>query len=447
MRICGLVVLAFLLLTVACDHKPIVTPTRAESSVESSSDESPARPTPTPAVVVDAQPTRSSSFDAATQGALAAGTNAFGIDLYRVLRKARGNIAVSPFSVSMGFTMAWAGARGETAAQMRKVLHAASAPDATLDAEARLLATFRQPAEGVTLRVANRLFGERTYTFEAAYLERTKAAFGAPLEPLDFVTAPGAARLHINDWVATATEQHITNLIPPSGVTKATRLVVADAVYFLGAWAEPFNPRVTAPSAFHASATRSKDVAMMHQRGPYRFAHTDGVRVLEVPYAAGRVAMTFVLPDAIDGLEEVESRLTSPTLDGWFGALVPSPTVLVTLPRFKIEPAAIGLRSELVDLGMTLAFDPRAADFTGIANPPRPEERLYISDAFHRSLVKIDEQGTEAVAATAVVMARPLLERRDPHPEEFTADHPFLFFVRDLETGLVLFMGRVNELD
>jgi serpin B len=370
------------------------------------------------------------------------------MDLYNGLRSGTGNLALSPLSISMALTMTWYGARGETAEQLKKVLHAAEPPDTILDADAKLLASLADPAQKVTVRVANRLFGEKGFAFEQPYLDRTKAAFGAPLEPLDFKHAPEPSRAHINDWVGKATEGHITNLLPSAAVNADTRLVLVDAIYFLGDWDNPFKAEATKPLPFsvpgHAARPSTKNVPTMSQEESFRFAHVDNVKVLEMPYQGSRLAMTVVLPDATLGLAAVEARLSGAALGGWVSSLALA-KVKVELPRFKIQPASpMNLGAQLTRLGMPIAFT-RQADFTGIAHPPQPEDRLFLGAVMHQAFVKVDEKGTEAAAATAVSMRRAMAVLREPPPQEFKADHPFLFFLRDVDSGAVLFMGRVID--
>jgi serpin B len=376
---------------------------------------------------------------------LAKGNNALAFDVYGKTRTKAGNLALSPISISTALTMTWGGARGETAAQMKKVLHAEGAADKAMDVSGKLLASFGNEGNKVTLRVANRLFGEKAYTFEQAYLDRTQAAFGAPLEALDFKHAADASRVHINDWVAKQTQDRIKDLLPAGSLDPDTRLVLTNAIYFLGDWQSPFNKESTRPAAFHATATSTKDVPTMNQVEHFSFAATDGVKVLEMPYEGGEVAMTLVLPDAPAGLDAVEQRLSPELLAKWIGAMQ-SDRVLVALPKFEINPAAsLSLGDTLQALGMPLAFDREKADFTGMANPPSPADRLFISKVFHKAFVKLDEKGTEAAAATAVVMARAGGMAPSKPPSEFRADHPFLFFLRHVKSGAILFMGRVSD--
>ena len=435
--------LAFL--CAACDPKPPaatssgapVTPPSSATSPSGADSSTPGDTTaPAPSVAPPAP---------GEVGGLAKSSNALAFDLYAKARAQGGNLALSPISISTALTMTWAGARGETAAQMKKVLHAEGEPTPAMDVAGKLLASFGNADSKVTLRVANRLFGEKTYAFERAFLDRTKAAFGAPLEGLDFQHAAEPSRIHINDWVAKQTQDRIKDLIPSPAITPDTRLVLTNAIYFLGDWMTPFKKEATRPAPFHATATATSDVPTMNQVAHFRFAATDGVKLLEMPYEGGEVAMMFVLPDGPAGLDAVEKRLSPEALDTWVRAMQHE-QVIVALPRFEINPArSLALADTLKALGMPLAFDPDKADFTAIANPPKPADRLYISQVFHKAFVKLDEKGTEAAAATAVVMARAGSAAPSKPPSEFRADHPFLFVLRHVKSGAILFMGRVSD--
>jgi serpin B len=402
---------------------------------------------PKPAPTVSADGVKLPAPTEAELAAAAKSDNALALDLYGKARDKKGNLALAPVSVFTALSMTWSGARGETAAQMKKVLHAEGTPEQALDVAGKLVASFRDPDRKVTLRVANRLFGEQSYGFEKPFVDRVRAAFGAPMDVLDFKNDFEGGRKRINDWVSGETQKRIKDLIPAGGLDAETRLVLANAVYFSGEWSEPFEPGATRPEAFHASPTESKDVPTMHKSEFFYFAATDGVKVLELPYGGSGVAMTLVLPDAPDGLDAVEKRLTSAAFDGWVSAAHArrQQSVIVSLPRFEIDPpASLSLGDMLKDLGMPLAFDRQRADFTGIANPPKPDDRLYVSKVFHKAFVKVDEKGTEAAGATAVVMAR-AGAAAPSSPPEFKADHPFLFFIRDTRSGMILFMGRVAD--
>ncbi len=439
--------LSLTLLCAACDSSPpakapasapVKPPTTTGTTV--AQPDKPAEPVKPvkPATPADTPPA------AASLETLAAGNNALAFDLYARARATAGNLALSPISISSALTMTWAGARGETAEQMQKVLHVAGEPGQAMDVSGKLLASFGTADSKVTLRVANRLFGEKTYAFQKTYLDQVAAAFGAPLEGLDFKGAFEASRAHINGWVATQTQDRIKDLIPAGALDADTRLVLTNAIYFLGDWQLPFERDNTRPEAFQSAPGATHNVPTMHKSEYLRFAATDGVKLLELPYVGGDVAMTFVLPDAPAGLEAVEQRLSPATLAAWLGALREE-QVSVSLPKFEIDPpSSLSLGDLLKALGMPLAFDRSKADFTGIADPPSPADRLFISSVFHKAFVKLDEKGTEAAAATAVVMAR-AGSAAPMNPAEFKADHPFLFLLRHVPSGTILFMGRVSD--
>ncbi len=373
---------------------------------------------------------------------LASGSNAFAFDLYGRVRATPGNTVFSPASMSIAMAMTWAGAKGETAAQIQKVMHFAK-PE-VVSTFGQLSRAMSSPTRPIKVRSANRLFGEKTYTFEKPFLDKTLTAFGAPLEPTDFKLGHKAARLSINAWVEQQTEKRIKDLLPENAIDNLTRLVLVNAIYFLADWADPFLKNGTMDTPFEVSATSSKPVPTMHRRGRYAFAQLDGVKVLELPYVGGDTSMLVVLPDAKAGLAAVEKSITSTKLQAWTTALAET-SVAVALPRFEVSPPTMALAEEFKALGMPLAFDKKKADFTLMGNPPNPDERLVIEKVFHKAFVKVDEKGTEAAAATAVVMGP---KGASPAPEkavEFRADHPFLFFVVDRASGLVLFMGRVAD--
>jgi serpin B len=377
---------------------------------------------------------------------LARSSNAFAADLWSQIREAKGNLAVSPVSITLALAMTWGGAKGDTATEMKQVLHFEGTQDEVMASAGRLLQAWNTSSDVTLLRVANRLFGSRSYTFEKPYLEKTQATFGAPLEPVDFDDNIEATRESINAWIAQQTEDRIQDLLPERSLKPGlTKLVLVNAIYFKATWAKPFSEDLTAPEPFFVTPTVKKDVPLMRRKGDYRFAERDGVKVLEILYKDGDMAMMFVLPDAVDGLEAVEQKLTSTQLDGWFSALM-NETVNVMLPRFEINPeTSLELGEALGAMGMGRAFNPDEADFTGMANPPNPNERLHISKVVHKAFVKLDEQGTEAAAATAVVMVARTGLARPKVPKEFRADHPFLFFLRENSSGMILFMGRVSE--
>lgn len=374
---------------------------------------------------------------------LSGSSNAFGFDLYRQSEK-NGNFAISPASITLALTMTYGGSRAETQAQMQKTMHLSATPDQALAQAGQLQTALTAKGRPLTLRIANRLFGEKTYSFEKSYLDATKKHFAAPLEPVSFVDDAEGVRKHINGWVEDQTEKRIKDLIAPRGVDKDTRLVLVNAIYFLADWLEPFEKTSTFPRPFTLASGTKKDVPMMHRRASMRCAEVGDVKVVELPYKGKDASMLVVVPKATQGLAAVEKNLTNATLEAWLSALT-TQEASIAVPKFEVEPPnALKLRPALLKLGMVLPLDRRKADFTGIANPPRPDDRLFIGEVFHKAFVKVDEKGTEAAAATAVVMPRGAGMPSKP-PFELSADHPFLFFIRDHASGLVLFVGRITD--
>ena len=375
---------------------------------------------------------------------MASSSNQLGFDLHRSLRGQPGNFVFSPASIFVAMVMPWSGARAATATQMSRVLHLDGTPDTVLPAASAMIKGLEDARGNNTLRIANRLFAEKSYAFERAYLDRM-AAFGAPAERVDFRRAPEPARSGINVWVAQQTADKIKDLLPPGSVTTDTRLALVNAIYLLAAWQIPFSESATKAEAFYVGGAAPRDVPTMHLVETFGYAELPGVKLLNLPYAGGALMMTVLLPAERTGLTALEERLDAAQLATWVGA-AKAERVSVALPKFKIDPAQpIKLSDELTKLGMPLAFDRRRADFTGIAAPPSPDDRLLISEVFHKAFVSVDEKGTEAAAATAVVMMRAAGMMRQDEPKPFVVDHPFLFLIRDGRTGLVLFLGRVVD--
>jgi len=442
MRSYGRILLSLMLSVGAfgCDPPASQSPVRdastASVAIQPASAPTPA-PTPPPAPTTSAE---KPSAEAMTK--LASSSNQFGFDLYKkIITKTQGNLVISPSSITTALSMTWGGAKAATAGEMKQVMHLAQTPEEVMDTSGKLTAVLTDPSRPVTFRIANRLFGEKTYDFDAGYMSLTERAYGAPLERVDFKAAPEPARVLINGWVDKQTESRIKDLIPASGVDKETRLVLVNAIYFLGDWAEPFEKGATRPSPFRLSAKETKEVPTMSRTDSYRIASRDGLSALELPYAGGDLSMVVLLPDAVDGLAGMEASMTDAKLTAILGDLR-SERVWVSLPKFTINPAvSLSLRDDLMGLGMRSAFDRDRADFTGIANPPNKADRLFISQVFHKGFIRVDEKGTEAAAATAVSMAR--AGGMPSKPMEFKADHPFAFVIRDNASGLILFMGRV----
>lgn len=375
---------------------------------------------------------------------VAEANNAFALDLYSKLYEKPGNLAFSPASIMAALAMTYGGAEGETQAAMAKVLHLDSAREGAGFEVGEAFDRMTKNSPGLTLRVANRLFGDKSFSFSKDYLQKTEAAFGAPLEALDFQKATEASRVTINEWVAKQTERKIENLIPQGGVNADTRLVLTNAIYFLGKWSAPFEKEATSPKPFHLAGEKTKEVPMMHQTGHHLYGEADGVKVLEMSYRESEFAMSFVLPKAGEELSKLEASLSPSLLASWVDSLEPHRTE-VKLPKFRIEPAdGLALGTLLRQLGMEQAFDSAKADFSKMMDSEKASERLAMSEVFHKAFVLVDEAGTEAAAATAVMVRQTSAIIEDMN-KEFHADRPFLFFLRHKPTGSVLFMGKVVD--
>ena len=378
----------------------------------------------------------------AEQGAVA--VNAFGLDLYGSIGSDGGNLVFSPASIALALAMARAGARGETAAQMDAVLHADAAGDllAAINALDQALASrsgsFPAYPEGtleVALRIANAPFAQRGLPLESDYLATLAGDFGAGLRLVDYAGDPEAARRTINAWVDEQTGRRIPELLPAGTIDEATLLTLVNAIYLKAPWLDAFVEEATAPAAFTRADGSAVDVAMMDGGTDLlAYAAGDGWQAVELPYAGGKLAMTLVVPG---DLAAFEAGLTPEQFDGIIGAL-DSRLVHLRLPRFGQE-TKVSLGEVLAALGMPDAFDPLQADFSGIT----AATGLYITAVVHQANIDVDEKGTEAAAATAIVMAGSAAP--DDQEVELTLDRPFLFALRDRPTGAILFLGRVVD--
>ncbi len=288
------------------------------------------------------------------------------------------------------------------------------------------------------LVVANALWGQKGYPYQPAFLNLVSRNYGASLEHVDFVQFE-LARRQINAWVEKQTRDKIKELIQPGNIDANTRLVLTNAIYFKGAWADPFKKELTREEPFHLDGGRSVPVKLMHQQRLYSYMETDDMQAVEVPYAGQRLSMVVLLPKKIDALAALEKQMTPETIDRWVGQLH-AQDVELSLPKFKMT-CEFELSKQLKALGMMAAFSGNA-DFSGITTA----EGLAISKVIHKAFVDVNEEGTEAAAATAVVMRPTGMFHRPAPPVVFRADHPFVFMIRDRSTNAVLFVGRMKEM-
>jgi len=393
---------------------------------------------PVAALLIAATP----SFAEAQAHSAAESINALGIELLERAATPGENTAISPFSIQTALVMTFAGAAGETREQMTAVLHL---PADAVDSFAALQKEITTVPDTLTLRVANRLFGETGYDFRPSFLALVKERFGAPLEQLDFKRDPAKATDFINAWVEKQTRDRIRNLIPDGALTRETGLVLVNALYLKAPWAEAFEKTATAPRVFHLGNGKTADVPTMTRTEEFGFKKYKAFSAVALPYSAGDLQFLILLPGAANGLPALEKKLTPALLDDC--AKLPPQEVRLFLPKFKLEPPRFALGDTLKALGMKSAFDvpEGSANFDGIA-PRRPDDYLYISDVFHKTFVEINELGTEAAAATAVVMMRATsLPVRKPEPVEVRVDRPFLFAIQHRPSGACLFLGRVTD--
>jgi serpin B len=368
--------------------------------------------------------------------------NGFGFDLYGKLRSAPGNAFFSPFSVAVCLNMTAAGAKGTTREEMVNVLHT-PADDAAADAGFKALLGAVNgvgPAEkrGYQLSTANAVWAQQGYPWRPEFKARVADGYGAGLLDADFAADADGWRKKINEWVERETRDKIKDLLRPETVTSDTRMVLANAVYFKGDWAAKFDPKLTASAPFTAADGSKTAVPLMHRSGHLKMHQDDDLQVAEFPYKGDAVTMTVILPRRPDRLAAVEAELTPDRLAHWTKRAVTRAGVETYLPKFKVE-TEYKLNDPLQDLGMKAAFDQAAADFTGMHSGT---EKLSLSLVAHKAFVDVNEEGTEAAAATGAVMVGRGLAQEPP---TFRADRPFLFLIRHAAHGTVLFLGRYEK--
>ena len=381
------------------------------------------------------------SFAAMTTGhdtQLVMSDRAFAADLYKRLAAAPDNLFFSPWSIRTAIGMVYAGARGPTERQMAAALHDRLGQSRFHVAASRLERELRDaagaPPSDAELLTANAVWAARDVDLLPAFTDTLEARYAAPVTKVEF-TKGDQARASINAWVEEKTRRRIRDLIPPNSFDRLTRLVVCDAIYFRSSWQHIFLAEATAPSSFHRSDRSEVRVPFMHTEQALRYAEDPDLQVVELPYRGEGFGMLLFLPRDIGGLSMVERKVDADWLAGW-DSRMKSAQVRLAVPKFRIE-GAFRLSDPLSAMGMRDAFR-EGADFSGIAHEP-----LFISEAYHKAVVIVDERGTEAAAATAVHERMLGISSPTPRPEIFTADHPFLFLIRDRKSGTILFMGRL----
>ena len=376
---------------------------------------------------------------------LTAGNRTFALDLYHQLETMDGNLFYSPYSISSALAMTYAGAEGKTAEEMAAVFHflmeedrlhpAFNALDQYLEGLAKQEVS-DDMGEVFQLNITNAIWGQKDFHFESDFLDTLAANYGAGLRLLDYIQAPEESRVTINDWVSDQTEERIQDLIPQGAINSDTRLVLSNAIYFKATWLESFEESLTEDKVFHGLDGEEFMTPMMSLGSDASFPYyqREGFQAVDLPYLGGQVSMLVIVPDE-GKFTDFEVNLNSEILDEIIGNLAYQPMYL-NFPKFEFE-TEISLATILAKMGMPSAFND-GADFSGMTG----NKDLFISDVFHKAFVSVDEEGTEAAAATAVVMS---LTSAPENPLHLEVDRPFLFLIRDIQTNSILFMGRVVE--
>jgi serpin B len=389
-------------------------------------------------------------------------TNQLGLQLYRECGAPQENLCLSPYSIQSALAMTFAGADGATRAEMSRFLHYSGEGDAIhasfSDLQKALEESVKKsnesvqqarklgggPGEPITIVIANRLFPQSGYAFRDAFRALIAKFYGGGFEPLDFRKDPDAAREHINKWVAEQTRDRIRDLIPRNGVDGTTRLVLANALYLKAPWQSDFSDFWTKPAPFHARGGSATDVPTMHQRHHLGYATKPGFTVVALPYVGSELQFLIILPNETSGLGTIASAISSDMLMQC--ARLQDQLVDLYLPKFKFEPPTIPLAGKLRALGLQSVFDQPSgsANFDRMA-PRKPDDYLAVSEIFHKTFIAVDEKGTEAAAATAVAMLAGSAVVKQPEPIVVKVDHPFLYAIQHIPSGVCLFIGRVTD--
>ncbi len=398
---------------------------------------------PVTGVVIQSDKQRVTSPDVneADLATLVDGNSSFAFDMYQALREEDDNLFYSPYSISLALAMTYAGARGETAEQMADTLHFILPNNQLhpafnwLDIElaSRGEGAEGKDGEGFRLNIVNAIWGQEGYKFLSEFLDLLAENYGAGLRPLDFASAPEESRITINNWVSGQTEGRIEDLIPQGLIDTWTRLVLTNAIYFNAAWQYPFSEDMTEDGPFYLLDGGEVTVPMMKQTESFGYAEGDGYQAVELPYDGRELSMVILLSRA-GQFEAFEGSLDAQRVDGIIRELEHK-RVALTMPKFEFE-SDFSLRETLAAMGMPDAFLWGVADFSGMTG----NRDLFIGDVVHKAFVSVDEAGTEAAAATAVVMPT---EMTPEEPVEVTVNRPFVFLIHDIETGTILFVGRI----
>ncbi len=375
---------------------------------------------------------------------LVEGNSNFAWNLFQVLEGADGNIFFSPYSISEALAMTYAGAAGNTETQMADALQFLLPQGALhpafnyldLQLAERGKGAQGKDDKGFRLNVVNAIWGQQDFKFQGPFLDVLAQNYGAGLRLLDFEKNAEGSRKTINDWVAQQTEDRIQDLIPEGAINELTRLVLTNAIYFNAAWAFPFDKDDTAAGTFYNLSGSTTTPQMMHQTRSFNYTAGANYQAVELPYDGYELSMVVLLPDS-GSFTDFRNSLNAAAVNDIIAGLQHT-EVILTMPKFEFK-SSFGLNETLKKLGMTDAFDSALADFSGMDG----RKDLYITDVIHKSFVSVDEIGTEAAAATAVIMGLTAMPMEEV---TVTIDRPFVFLIRDIRTGAVLFIGQVTNL-
>ena len=423
--------LAGLVAIVACggdSTPPPAPPMPPETATASAASPATAEATATTAPPAPAKPTYPPST----------AVNELTLSMLRALRSEKGNVFFSGASIRDALGMTALGAKGKTLDELVKTLAVDPDPAKNAAAAKAERAAWTKAAGKATLKIADRLWLQKSFTIEQPFTQAAASGYGASAATIDFLK-PDPARATINGWVAGQTQNRIKDLLPPGSITDLTRVVVSDAIYFKGTWATQFAKADTKNEPFHAAAG-TKNVATMHRTGGMSYAENDEVQLVSLPYKDSDLTLLVALPKNAGDLDAMLGEVSGGEVAAWTKSLGAA-HVALSLPKFTYSWGR-SIKPELASLGVKTAFDADAADFSGIAKPKTPDQKLYLSDVFHKAFVLVDEAGTEAAAATAGVINLPNAVMRTV---VMNVDHPFLFFVENGKTGDVLFAGRVSD--
>lgn len=367
------------------------------------------------------------------------GNNTFAFDIYNSLRSENGNLILSPYSISLALAMTYAGARGETEAQMARTLHftpqgklhpSFNTLDLALEKEPINLDKDKEPMQ---LNIANAVWAEKTFSFLPEFLDTIAINYGAGVNLADFKNEPNQERTTINNWVSDQTEDKINDLLPDGSITTDTRMVLVNAIYFKADWLDQFDANHTGDYPFNLLDGTQVNIPMMGQGMYIPYTQGEGYTAVELPYAGDTAAMDIIVPD-VGKFEDIESALTGDMFNTIIGNMSQT-SLMLSLPKFKFE-SSFGLSYTLDQLGMVDAFNANTADFSGMTG----NKDLFIGNVIHKAFVAVDEEGTEAAAATAVIMEAAGAPMWDV---SLLVDRPFIFIIRDKVNGQILFIGRV----